>query len=176
VSATVKHAARRARSARQTSGGPRAAGLLTTLAALLTPVMLMLAPSAAARARATSASSQYVRDEGRLHLVKSSGSLLIDEGSASGTIPGRVKVSFVYNGNPSVSAKITIYGHAGSIDAHGSGRLSSPNSPAPSFSGTLTISGGSGRYSRSTGSGHMYGVFYRRSYAMTVQTEGTLRY
>jgi hypothetical protein len=117
-----------------------------------------------------------VKDEGRLKLVHSSGSTLIDEGPASGTIPGKTRVRFVYNGNPTVSAQITIFGRSGTIYAHGSGRLSNPTSASPSFSGTLTISSGSGQYAHAHGGGHMYGVFYRRSYALTVQTEGTLHY
>lgn len=125
---------------------------------------------------ASVASSVSVKDEGYLRLVKSSGSLLIDEGPAHGTIPGTVKIHFVYNGDPTVSAQITIYGHAGSIQAQATGRLSSPTSSSPSFEGTLTIDGGSGRYAHAHGSGQLYGVFYRRSYAMTVQTRGTLRY
>lgn len=146
-------------------------------AALAVMASLLALPAAVALARrATAAGTLRVRDEGYLRLVHSSGSLLIDEGSARGTIPGRVTVRFVYDGNPAVSAQITIHGRAGSIRAYASGRLSSPTSPSPSFKGTLTISGGSGRYARAHGSGQMYGVFYRRSYAMTVQTLGTLRY
>jgi hypothetical protein len=117
-----------------------------------------------------------VKDEGRLKLVKSSGSLLIDEGPASGSLPGKVRVRFVYKGEPTVSAQITISGPDGSLSAHGVGRLSSLTSPSPSFSGTLTISGASGRYAGAHGSGELYGVFYRRTYAMTVQTRGTLHY
>ncbi len=130
----------------------------------------------ASRPLARAAGSLSVRDEGRLHLVTASGSLLIDEGTASGTFPGKVRVRFTYNGNPSVSAQVTIYGRAGSIVARGSGRLSSPTSSSPSFKGALTIVGGSGRYARAHGGGELFGVFYRRSYAITVQTRGTLRY
>jgi len=125
---------------------------------------------------ARAAHSVSVKDEGRLKLVKASGSVLTDEGPATGTVPGRVRVRFIYNGDPSVSAQITIYGYAGTILAHGSGRLSNPTSSSPSFKGTLAISGGSGRYASARGGGEMFGVFYRRSYAITVQTRGVLHY
>ncbi|HXN39215.1 MAG TPA: hypothetical protein VN892_14335 [Solirubrobacteraceae bacterium] len=122
------------------------------------------------------ASTVNVKDEGRLRLVKSSGSQLIDEGPATGTIPGTARIVFVYDGNPTMSGQITIYGHGGDIQAHATGRLSSPTSASPSFKGTLTIAGGTGRYAHARGAGQLYGVFYRRSYAITVQTQGTLRY
>lgn len=125
---------------------------------------------------ARSARSTSVKDEGKLHLVRSSGSTLYDEGPAHGSLPGTVKIRFVYDGNPQASAQITIYAHAGTIVAHASARLSNPNSTAPSFKGTLTISSGSGRYAHAHGTAKLYGVFYRRTYAITVQTEGTLHY
>ncbi len=132
--------------------------------------------SAATDPIAVAARSLSVKDEGYLRLVKSSGSLLIDEGPVRGTIPGRAKVRFVYNGDPAVTAQLTISGHAGSIVASARGRLSSPTSPHPSFDGTLTVTGGSGRYRHAHGSGRLYGIFYRRTYAMTVQTTGTVHY
>jgi hypothetical protein len=135
-----------------------------------------MARSARATPRANDARTTLVRDEGHLKLVKSSGSLLIDEGPVSGSLPGKVRVRFVYKGDPTVSAQITITGREGSISAHANGRLSSLTSASPSFEGVLTISAATGRYAGAHGSGHLYGVFYRRTYAMTVQTQGTLRY
>lgn len=132
--------------------------------------------SAAQAPRARTAGSLSVKDEGHLRLVRSSGSVLYDEGLAHGSFPGTVKIRFLYNGSPHVSAQITIYGHSGSIQARGAGALSNPSSASPSFKGTLTITGGSGRYAHPHGGGAFYGVFYRRSYAITVQTEGTLHY
>jgi len=132
--------------------------------------------SEAVHPRGIAASSISVKDEGRLRLVRSSGSALYDEGAARGTLPGTVKIRFVYDGDPAVTAQITINGHLGTIQARGSGKLSNPSSASPSFKGTLTITGGSGRYAHAHGSGEFYGVFYRRSYAITVQTEGTLHY
>jgi hypothetical protein len=117
-----------------------------------------------------------VHDEGHLRFVHASGSVIIDEGSVSGTFPGSVRVRFLYDGEPQVSAQFTISGHGGSVSAHAVGRLSSPTSSTPSFSGHMTITGGSGRYAHVHGSGELFGVYYRRSYALTVQAIGKLPY
>jgi hypothetical protein len=145
-------------------------------AATLAVVLLAATAPAGASQPAHLARTLSVKDEGHLKLVRSSGSLLIDEGPTGGTVPGRARVQFVYKGEPSVKATITVFGHAGSITAHGSGRLSSLTSANPSFSGALTITGGSGRYAGAHGDGRLYGVFNRRTYAMTVQTQGTLHF
>jgi hypothetical protein len=126
--------------------------------------------------RARAAHTLDVKDEGYLRLIKSSGSLLIDEGPAHGSVPGKVRIRFVYDGDPTVTAQITIYGHSGELLAHGVGHMSSPTSPSPSFKGLLTITGGNGHYAHAHGVGQFFGVFYRRSYAITVQTQGTLSY
>jgi hypothetical protein len=117
-----------------------------------------------------------VHDEGKLHYVRSSGEQVIDEGHATGSFPGWVKARFAYNGAPTVSAHFTINGSAGSISAHGTARLSSPTSPDPSFKGSMTITGGTGRYAHIHGGGELYGVYNRRSYALTVQAIGKLPY
>jgi hypothetical protein len=128
------------------------------------------------RANAHAARVLNVRDEGRLHYVRTSGELIIDEGHATGTFPGWVRVRFLYNGEPTVGARFTIYGSGGSISARGTARLSSPTSPSPSFKGTLTITGGSGRYAHVHGGGQLFGVYYRRSYALIVQAIGKIPY
>jgi hypothetical protein len=149
-----------------------AAGALGTLAAGVGVPAWAAPPAPTARAARTLS----VRDEGRLRFIRGSGSRLLDEGRATGSFPGWVKVSFTYNGEPTVSAQLTIYGSGGSISARGSGRLSSPVSPSPSFRGRMTVTGGSGRYAHVHGSGELFGVFYRRSYGVTVQAIGKLSY
>ena len=132
--------------------------------------------SASGRPAARAARVLSVRDEGRLHFTKSSGEVIIDEGRASGSFPGWIRARFLYNGEPTVTAHFTISGAGGSISARGSGRLSSPTSPSPSFHGTMSVTGGTGRYAHIHGSGELYGVYYRRSYALTVQAIGKLPY
>jgi hypothetical protein len=136
----------------------------------------LLALGLLAPAGARAAHTLGVRDEGRLHYVKSSGSAILDEGRASGTLPGWVRVRFFYDGEPTASASFTIAAPGGTIDARGSARLSSPNSLSPSFHGTLTITGGSGRYAHARGRGQLYGIYYRRSYGLVVQAIATLVY
>jgi phage gpG-like protein len=117
-----------------------------------------------------------VHDTGHLRFVRASGSTILDEGSVTGSFPGSARVRFVYDGEPEVSAQFTISGHGGSVSARGTGRLSSPTSPSPSFRGHMTIVGGSGRYAHIHGGGELFGVYDRRSYALTVQAIGKLPY
>lgn len=117
-----------------------------------------------------------VSDEGRLHYVRSSGNEIIDEGEATGTVPGRVVVHFTYDGSPSVYASFQIYAHGGTIGGHAKGAISNPTSTSPSFRGACTLSGGAGRYAHAHGKGELFGVYYRRSYGMTVQTRGGVEY
>lgn len=168
------------RSERKRWGSTTATSALLTVSALASMAVCEgMGTSASAfdgAPKARAARSLNVRDEGHLRFIRSSGSELLDEGRAAGTFPGWVKVRFTYNGEPTVSARFTIYGAGGSISARGSGRLSNPVSPSPSFRGHLLVTGGSGRYAHVHGLGELFGVFYRRSYGLTVQATGKLSY
>jgi hypothetical protein len=140
------------------------------------PTLMPAFPTSTPAARASASRVLSIRDQGSLHFVRASGSVLLDEGHVTGSFPGTVKVRFLYNGEPTVSASFTITGSGGSISARGTGRLSSPVNVAPSFRGRMQITGGTGRYRRIRGSGELFGVFNRRSYALTVQAVGKLPY
>jgi hypothetical protein len=124
------------------------------------------------------AQSLYVRDEGRLHYTSRTGSILHEEGEATGSLPGKLSVQFAYTGTSlTVNAQFTLTGHGWSLTGRGTGTLSNPNSSSPSFRGPLTITAGSGRYAHAHARGELFGVFYRRKhYALTVQTLGDLTY
>ncbi|MGH2853331.1 MAG: hypothetical protein ACRDLF_03955 [Solirubrobacteraceae bacterium] len=62
----------------------------------------------------------------------------------------------------------TIKGH-GTATMHGSGTYES-------FSGTLVVTGGTGRYAHAHGKAGLYGTFNRKTYALLVQTTGRLAY
>jgi hypothetical protein len=117
-----------------------------------------------------------VKDEGHLHNVskETSGATLVEEGPVTGTIPGTVKVDFDIG--PTVTASFTIYAKGGgSISGHGKGTLHS-TSLYSTFGGSLTVTRGTGRYAHAHGTGGLYGAIDRRTYALTVQTIGTLYY
>ncbi|HUN78345.1 MAG TPA: autotransporter [Solirubrobacteraceae bacterium] len=134
------------------------------------------APAVAHRASsptARAAGRLNVRDEGRLHYEHESGSLLLEEGPATGTLPGSVKVRF--DVGATVSAYFTIYTHGGSITGHGKGALHSTGAYS-TFGGSLWVTSGTGRFAHAHGTGNLYGAINRRNDALTVQTIGTLYY
>lgn len=148
----------------------------STRSPALAAAVLGLLLFALTAASASASRTLNIQDKGSLRFVRASGSLLLDEGRVTGSFPGTVKVRFLYNGEPNVSAHFTITAGAGSISARATGRLSSPTTPTPSFRGRMTITGGTGRYQHIHGGGELFGVFNRRSYALTVQAVGKLPY
>jgi hypothetical protein len=114
-------------------------------------------------------------DEAHLHYVqhKSSGSHLFEEGTAHGTLPGSMRADCDLGAT--FTASFTIYTQGGTITGHGT---ATPHGSGvyESFAGTLTVTGGTGRYAHAHGQAGLYGSFNRRTYALTVQTTGSLSY
>jgi hypothetical protein len=138
-------------------------------AAIVAAVLGMLTfKGAAIAARALKAS-----DMAHLHYISASGSLLYEEGGASGTLPGRMHVHF--DVSATFTGSFTIYTRGGAITGHGT---ATPHGSGvyESFAGSLVVSGGSGRYAHARGRAGLYGTFDRDSYGLVVQTTGTLLY
>jgi hypothetical protein len=123
--------------------------------------------------RAHTAHTLKASDTAHLRYLSASGSLLLEEGQTSGTLPGKMRahvdVGSTFSGSFTTYTRYgTITGH-GTATPHGSGTYES-------FSGTLVVSGGSGRYAHAHGTAGLYGTFDRDNYAFVVQTTGTLLY
>lgn len=129
--------------------------------------------SAAAPAGAHTARSVSVNDTGHLHLLKYSGSVMLEEGPAAGTLPGKARVRMIVGAT--VSATFTITVHGGSISGSGSAALHSSGRYS-SFGGSLRVVRGTGRFRHARGGGKLYGTLDRRTHALVVQTIGTLGY
>lgn len=126
-------------------------------------------PGALALARA-SHKLQAV-DTAHLHYTRSSGSLLLEEGIATGTLPGTMRARVRIG--PKTNGTFTIYCRDGTIRGRGSAKLHGSGT-YESFSGALVAEGGTGRYTHARGRAGLYGVFNRKTYALTVQTTGSL--
>lgn len=160
-------------------GGRSAAGWVATL--LLGAVGLaglgvgLPAAAFASAPTAHAARTLSVKDEGHLHLAgRPEGSLIVEEGAVSGTLPGTVKVRF--DVGATVTAQFTIYARGGgSVSGHGSGALHS-TSLYSTFGGTLSVTSGTGRFRHAHGTGGLYGAIDRKTDALTVQAIGKLSY
>jgi hypothetical protein len=73
------------------------------------------------------------------------------------------------------TGSFTIYTSGGSIKGHGN---AAPHGSGlyESFAGTLTVTGGTGRYAGAHGHGSLYGTFNRSNYALVIKTTGSLTY
>jgi hypothetical protein len=102
-----------------------------------------------------------------------SGATLFEEGSATGGLPGRLRAQLVVGST--FTGVFAIYAHDGQIDGHGS---ATPHGAGryQSFSGSITVNDGSGAYSHVHGRTGLYGTFDRRTYAVVLETTGTLSY
>jgi hypothetical protein len=123
-------------------------------------------------ARGRTASTLNVNDTAHLKR-KNSGSLILEEGQASGALPGSVKARFELG--PTIKAVFTISTRSGTLTGQCSAVLHSTGLYA-SFAGTITVTTGTGRYAKAHGRGGFYGVVNRHNYELTVQTTGHLSY
>jgi hypothetical protein len=149
-----------------------AAGAWGALVAGIARAAHDVAPSRTVRA-ALAAQALKASDTAHLRYLSASGSLLFEEGQASGTLPGSMRVHFSVGAT--FSGSFTIYTRAGSITGRG-GATPHGSGVYESFAGSLTVTGGSGRYAHAHGRAQLYGTFNRNTYALLVQTVGTLHY
>jgi len=148
---------------------------LAILASLAFATMASPAPVYAINGRhiARAARTISATDEAHLRYVRRAGSRLFEEGTAHGTLPGGVYAEC--NLGATFVASVTIHTSSGTIRGHGTA-IPHGSGIYESFSGTLTINGGTGRYVHAHGRAGFYGLFNRRTYALTVQTTGSLSY
>lgn len=140
-------------------------------AALTTGSAAALASSRPPTARAAHALS--ATDTAKLHYVSAAGSELLEQGKATGTIPGSMRAQVEIGAT--ISGNFTIYTRGGSIKGHG---VASPHGGGvyESFAGSVTVTGGTGRFVHAHGKTGLYGTFNRDTYALTIQTTGTLSF
>jgi hypothetical protein len=134
---------------------------------------IVLAAAAALGPAAASASTISGADSAHLHLLHQDESLLFEEGKATGVLPGRMRAQLRIAQR--YSGTCTIYTNGGSITGHG---VATPHGSGryQSFKGTLSITGGTGRFRRAHGQTGLYGTFDRITFSIVIQTTGNFSY
>jgi hypothetical protein len=132
-----------------------------TLASLAVWLGVSLAvPSTSARAsgprvlaaRARAARTVTLNETGHLHLTSKHNFTLNEVGLASGTAAGTIYVHLTAVSSSRVAVEVNIYPHGGSLSGRGSASYRRAGAIA-SFSGSMTIVGGTGSYAHIHGSG-----------------------
>lgn len=143
------------------------------LAAGLLGVLFAGVPaSRAATARAAGALS--LSDTGHLHRTSHHGFTLNEAGSASGTISGAISIHLNIVSTDRVTAEVTLSPSGSSITGYATADYRSSGAVA-SFSGTMTIERGTGRYRGAHGAGLSFtGTVQRSNDDVTVRVSGRM--
>jgi hypothetical protein len=163
---------------------PKLPAYATTLLATLPLITGTLAHGAQASgarntrtAYVTSGRPFSINDTAHMRLTGGNGNTLIEEGKATGTLPGKAKVSLTIISTTTAQSTFAVYPRGGSIPGLGTVRLHLGKSDAyESFSGTISVRHGTKRYAHAYGSGKIYGVLDRSNDNAEVQIIGTLYY
>jgi hypothetical protein len=128
-------------------------------------------PAVAKLARTVSLS-----ESGRLRLTSKKGFTLNERGTASGTIAGSIYIHLHLVSQTKVTAEVNIYPRGGSLTGSGSASYHVIGGYAV-FSGTLSITRGTGKYARARASGLRFtGTIQRRDDSVSVHLSGSLSY
>lgn len=135
-----------------------------------------LAAAVLASGVATASRSIQLSDNANLRENNHKGIELKESGSAHGNLPGSIYIQLKIYGR-SVSAKIQVYPSGGSISASANASYRVVSASTATFSGSLSITGGSGRYAHAKGSNLSFsGSVHRPGNAVTVHVSGRMSY
>lgn len=135
---------------------------------------------AASRSIARDARTVSLQEQGSLHLTGKGhptlNQTLNEAGRASGTITGPLYIHLHLVSASKVKAEVNIYPSGGSLSGSGSASYHVVGGYA-AFSGTLSITRGTGKYARARASNLRFtGKIQRRDDSVTVQLSGPLSY
>jgi hypothetical protein len=143
--------------------------------AVLTAALLAAAFADAGAARAATARAARtlsLSDTGHLQRTSHHGFTLNEEGSAAGTIAGTIYIHLKIVSTNRVTAEVSIYPSGSSITGYATADYR-PSGAVATFSGTMTIERGTGRYGGAHGTGLTFtGTVQRSNDAVTVHVRG----
>jgi hypothetical protein len=144
------------------------------LASIVLAAWALSSAPAGATARARAARTISGADSAHLHLLHQDETLLFEEGKATGVLPGQMHAELRV-AQHQFSGTCTIDTNGSSITGHG---VATPSGAGryQSFKGTLSITGGTGRFRGAHGQTGLYGTFDRRTFSLVIQTTGNFSY
>jgi hypothetical protein len=174
----------RARSSvgRRDAGAVGAAGAHLLLAGALAASVLVcvcvgalgVGVSSASAPVAVPARTISLNETAHLHLTSKHGFTLNEEGSAVGTIRGKIYLHLKIVSTNRVTAEVSIYPSGGSLTGYAAATYHVAGATA-SFSGSMSIARGTGRYRHARGSGLGFnGTIKRSTDAVTVYLTGKM--
>jgi hypothetical protein len=129
---------------------------------------------AAPGTRAVASRTFSLNESGALRATSKHEFTLNEKGSASGTIAGTIYVHLTVISSSRVTAEVNIYPHGGSISGFGTASYHRGSQTA-TFSGSASISRGTGSYAHIHGSGLSFtGTIERSNDAITVHMSGSV--
>jgi hypothetical protein len=132
------------------------------------------ASGASGSSPARAARTISLNENGSLHLTSHHGFHLNEQGTASGTIKGTIYIHLDVSSTNHVTAEVNIYPSGSSLTGYGTANYRADGGQA-TFSGTLSISRGSGSYAGAHASGLSFtGTIQRVNDATTVHLSGPL--
>ncbi|HXB66367.1 MAG TPA: hypothetical protein VNV42_15975 [Solirubrobacteraceae bacterium] len=142
------------------------------LAAAAGALALAVGTAGAAGSTAHAARTVSINDTSNLHKTSKHGFNLYELGNASGSISGSISLHLDVVSTNKVTAELSMRTHGGSLTGKASGSYRT-NGGTASFSGTLSVTGGSGTYGGAHGSGISFsGTIQRSNDSVTVHVNG----
>ncbi len=123
--------------------------------------------------RARAAGQQTVKDNVNTHLVTQQGGTLIKEqGAATGTLKCPVTMQLTL-GLTEANITLSCKAKGGTLNGHGESTFYVEGT-VTHFSGTLSVTKGTGKYAHATANVHMQGTMQRGNFALAATLAGTL--
>jgi hypothetical protein len=154
----------------------RSAVRLLLLVVAFASIVPAVGPALSSARSARAARTVSLSEVGRLHLTSHHGFTLNEQGTATGTIKGRIYLHLNIVATNRVTAEVNIYPSGGSLSgvARASYRVMGETA---AFSGSFSIRRGTGVDSHARGSGLKFtGTIQRSNDAVTVHLSGTMSY
>ncbi len=162
----------------RTSARLRVSSAALAAAALATVAVFGPGAAGAAAPSAKAARTLNLSDSANLVQNNKKGVELKDSGTAKGTLPGKIYIQLRVGQGKVVTAQIQLYPNShDSISASASATYHLNTSTYATFSGTLNITGGKGRYAKAKGSKLSFsGSVHRPSNSVSVRVSGKISY